>query len=465
MPALNAYSDDALGSHDMVSLLGALAAGSVSPAELRQAALDRADAVKQLNAVVTMLEEPPPAQGELAGIPSFIKDNEDIAGYPTTHGSRATPRSPARNSSRFVSDWQHVGLDTLGKSALPEFGLTATTEPISHGPTRNPWDLGYSTGGSSGGSAALVAAGVVPIAHANDGGGSIRIPASCCGLVGLKPSRGRLVDVEAMDIMPVNIVTQGVLTRTVRDTVAFYRAMAHVRPVNDLPPIGPTSEPGRLRIGVISEGPAGLGVHQDVRAAVESTARLCESLGHDVEYIANPFDDSIAHDFLRYWGMLSFSLHRLGGQVFGKQYAPERLEPFTTYLSKYFASVAVRVPGSVRRLRQFGQTHEQILGGYDLLLSPVLASPPVPIGYLGPQVEPREHLVRLLGYASFNALQNVAGTPAISLPLGTSEHGLPIGVQFAAGRGQEQKLLDVAAVLEQAAPWPLVGQTRRAGNA
>lgn len=462
---VSTYSDDALGTHDMVGLLGALAAGSVSPAELRQAALDRVDAVKQLNAVVTLLEEPPPGQGPLAGIPSFIKDNEDIAGYPTTHGSRATPRSPARESSRFVKDWNQLGLDTLGKSALPEFGLTATTEPIAHGQTRNPWNPDHSTGGSSGGSAAMVAAGVVPIAHANDGGGSIRIPASCCGLVGLKPSRGRLVDVEAMDIMPVNIVTQGVVTRTVRDTVEFYRAMAEVRPAGDLPPIGPTGEPGRLRIGVITDGLAGLSVHGEVRAAVESAATVCESLGHDVEYISNPFDDSIAHDFLRYWGMLSFALHRLGGQVFGAEYAPDRLEPFTTYLSEYFTSVAVRMPGAVRRLRRFSQTHEQIHAGYDVLLSPVLAHPPVPIGYLGPQVEPREHLVRLLGYASFTALQNVAGTPAISLPLGTSGQGLPIGVQFAAGHGQEQVLLDLAAVIEKATPWPLLGQTRGADQA
>jgi amidase len=456
---MSAFRDDALGSHDMVGLLAALSAGSVTAEELRQAARARAESVKRLNAVVSWVDEDLAGDGPLAGVPTFLKDNEDVAGYVTTHGSRATPRTPAKSSSRFVKDWQGVGLGAVGKSSLPEFGLTATTEPIVHGPTRNPWDLGHSAGGSSGGSAALVAAGVVPIAHANDGGGSIRIPAACCGLVGLKPSRGRLVDVEAMDMLPVNIVTQGVVTRSVRDTAAFYKAMGQVRRVDDLPPIGVPGDPGRLRIAVITEGVAGVQVDPEVRQAVVAAATLCESLGHHVDFISNPFDDSIARDFLRYWGMLSFSLHRLGGQVFGKDYAPALLEPFTTYLSKYFTSIAVHMPASIRRLMQFAAVHDQVIDGWDVLLSPVLAKPPVPIGYLGPQVDPREHLIRLLQYASFTALQNVAGTPAISLPLSNSRDGLPIGVQFAAGLGQEQLLLDLASTLEQASAWPRIGQT------
>ena len=461
----SAFTDDALGTHDVVSLQAALAAGDVSPGELRQAALERAEAVKRLNAVVTWLDEPAPDRGPFAGIPSFIKDNEDIAGYPTTFGSRATPRTPAAGPSRFVRDWQQLGLDTIGKSALPEFGLTATTEPIAHGPTRNPWDLAHSTGGSSGGSAALVASGVVPLAHANDGGGSIRIPASCCGLVGLKPSRGRLASAEAMDIMPVNIVTQGVLTRTVRDTVAFYRAMAKVRPAADLPPIGPTAEPSKLRIGVITEGLAGLSVHPEVRDSVVVASKLCESLGHDVESITNPFGETIAHDFLRYWGMLAFSLRRLGGQVFGSDYAPSRMEPFSKYLSDYFTSIAPRMPGAIHRLRRFSLEHDQILDTYDILISPVLASPPVPIGHLGPDLAPREHLIRLLRSASFTAVQNVSGAPAISLPLGVSSDGLPIGIQFASGYGREQVLLDLAASIEQASPWLRIDQTPSTGQA
>lgn len=455
---LSTYRDDALGRHDLTSLREALAAGEVSARELREAAVSRAEDAHLLNAVVTWVEAADdPAGGPFAGVPTFVKDNEDLAGYPTTFGSRATPTTPVRHDTRLVQHWRRLGFTTIGKSALPEFGLTATTEPLAHGPTRNPWGLDNSTGGSSGGSAAMVAAGVVPIAHANDGGGSIRIPASCCGLVGLKPSRGRLADPEAMDRLPVKVATQGVLTRSVRDTVAFYEAMAQVHPC-DLPPIGPTKEPDRLRIGVLVSGLAGLGVDPQVAAAVQDAARECEKLGHDVEIIDNPFGDQIAQDFLRYWAMLAFSLQRLGGQVFGKDYQPQRLEPFTMHLTKFFSSIAVHLPGSIRRLRRFPSDYDAALGDFDVLMSPVLGSPPVPIGYIGPDVDPREHLVRLLRFAGFTALQNVSGAPAISLPLARSEAGLPIGVHFAARLGQEQLLLDLAASLEQAVGWPLLDQ-------
>ncbi|MEZ5186241.1 MAG: amidase [Candidatus Nanopelagicales bacterium] len=450
---ISTYSDDALGVHDAVALREALTNGDVSPSEVREAAVNRARAAEPLNAVVTWLDQDEPHDGRFAGVPTFVKDNEDLEGYPTTFGSRATTRRPAQSSSRFVRHWEQLGFATLGKSALPEFGLTATTEPLEHGPTRNPWNLEYSCGGSSGGSAALVAAGVVPITHANDGGGSIRIPASCCGLVGLKPSRGRLVDVEAMDQLPVKIVTQGVLTRTVRDTVEFYRAMSQIHPVDHLPPIDATGRPGTLRVGVFTEGIGGLPVDPQVRVAVEDAAKLCESLGHRVDYVGNPFDDQIAQDFLRYWGMLAFTLQRLGSTMFGKDYEPKELEPFSIFLSKYFSSIAVGLPGSLRRLRRFGAAYESVFEGFDVLLSPVLGSPPAPIGYLGPDVEPREHLVRLLRYASFTALQNIAGAPAITLPTATSAEGLPIGVQFAGAVGQEQVLLDLAASIEEAQPW------------
>lgn len=454
-------TDDALGDHDTVSLKQALASGAVSAAEVRQAALARAEAAGGLNAVVSWLESrgDVAASGPYAGVPTFIKDNEDIAGCVTTFGSRATPSQPAQASSRWVRHWDMLGFDTLGKSALPEFGLTATTEPLAHGPTLNPWNPGFTTGGSSGGSAALVAAGVVPIAHANDGGGSIRIPASCCGLVGLKPSRGRLVAPEAMDQMPVKIVTQGVLTRTVRDTVDFYQEMAKIYPV-DLPPIGPTGDPRPLRIGMLTQGLADLPVDPEVARAVEDAAAACESLGHHVEPVENPFDDRIAQDFLRYWGMLAFSLNKFGGQMFGKDFRASEMEPFSLFLGKFFSSVAVGIPGSLRRLRRFGPVYDEALGSMDLLLTPVLAKPPVPIGYLGPEVEPREHLVRLLRFASFTALQNVSGAPAISLPLSLSEEGLPIGVHFAARMGQEQMLLDLAASLEQAVGWTGLPGTR-----
>ena len=469
---INTFTDDALSDLDTVGLKEALASGRVSAAEVREAAMARAEAAGRLNAVVTWVEEQNTQDGPFAGIPTFLKDNEDLPGYPTTFGSRAVPRREAENPTRLVEHWRRLGFDTLGKTALPEFGLTATTEPLDHGPTRNPWGLDHSVGGSSGGSAAMVAAGVVPIAHANDGGGSIRIPASCCGLVGLKPSRGRLVDPEAMDQMPVKIVTQGVVTRTVRDTVQFYREMARIHPADHLPPIGPTGDPGRLRIGLLTQGVAGLPVDPEVQAAVESAARLCEDLGHAVEPIDNPFPDQIAQDFLRYWAMLAFSLQRFGSQVYGKEYQPKQLEPFTIHLSKFFSSVAVGLPGSLRRLRRFGPVYDEAFGEFDVILSPVLGTPPVRIGYIGPEVDPREHLVRLLRFASFTALQNVSGAPGISMPMAMSAHGLPIGIHAAGRFGQEQMLLDLAAAIEQAQPWARIDQvtssnerTQEAGHA
>ena len=460
---INTFTDDALSDHDTVALRQALSAGTVSPAEVREAAMARAQAAAPLNAVVTWVEDPA-GDGPFAGVPTFLKDNEDLPGYPTTFGSRAVPRRDAENPTRLVEHWRRLGFDTLGKTALPEFGLTATTEPLDHGPTLNPWGMDHSVGGSSGGSAALVAAGVVPIAHANDGGGSIRIPASCCGLVGLKPSRGRLVDPEAMDQMPVKIVTQGVVTRSVRDTVEFYREMARIHPADHLPPIGPTGDPGRLRIGLLTQGVAGLPVESEVRDAVESAARLCEDLGHAVEPIDNPFPDQIAQDFLRYWAMLAFSLQRFGSQIYGKEYEPKQLEPFTVHLSKFFSGVAVGLPGSLRRLRRFGPVYEEAFGEFDVILSPVLGTPPPPIGYIGPDVDPREHLVRLLRFASFTALQNVSGAPGISMPMAMSSQGLPIGIHAAGRFGQEQVLLDLAAAIEEARPWARIDRWTSVNN-
>ncbi len=210
MTTYSAVRDDALGSGDMTDLLLALERREVSPDELMSAARDRlADADGALNALVRTTEVEL-APGPLHGIPTVLKDNLDLAGYPTREGSRAVPDIPKPSDSALTAELKALGLGILGKSTLPEFGLTATTEPLLTGPTRNPWNLDHSTGGSSGGSAALVAAGAVPIGHANDGGGSIRIPASCCGLVGLKPSRGRVTDAESEKYLPVSIAAEGV---------------------------------------------------------------------------------------------------------------------------------------------------------------------------------------------------------------------------------------------------------------
>ena len=303
-PEYTAVCDDALGSMDLVDAVSALARGDVSGAELTAASVERArEADTRLNAVVTWVPPVVATEGPFAGVPSFLKDNEDLAGFATSHGSRATSRNPADHTGAFATEYQALGLRFLGKTTLPEFGLTAATEPLAQGPTRNPWNLSRSTGGSSGGSAALVAAGVAPIAHANDGGGSIRIPASCCGLVGLKPTRGRVTPPAGIESLPVQIAEHGVLTRSVRDTALFYREYEQLRNgAGEFEPLSPVTGPSarRLRIGVAVNGLGGLPVAPEVASTVLETALLCEGLGHSVEQLPLPFDQQVGKDFLPY---------------------------------------------------------------------------------------------------------------------------------------------------------------------
>ncbi len=461
---IDTTTDDALGDSDVTDLLARLSAQEVSASEVRAAAMARARAANpELHAVTHWFDEPVhtevvvPADAGLAGVPTFIKDNEEVTGFPTTQGSRAVADHAAPACSPIVTSMLELGLEPLGASTLPEFGLTASTESSRFGATRNPWDTGRSAGGSSGGGAAMVAAGVVPIAHANDGGGSIRIPASCCGLVGLKPSRGRLPMNPLKEKVPVKIAAQGVLTRSVRDTALFHALMEQARPAAGLPPIGHVTHPGaaRLRIGMCVTASRGLPIAPETVAAVRATGELLEGLGHHVDEVGPPVDDDFAADFLRYWGLLAFFLHHGGGSFYGRGFDSSQLEEFTKGMSAMLSGQKALVPGSLRRLRRLARIPDLGFEQYDLLLSPVTGYPAPPIGYLGPDVEFRNHLVRLIRFASMTPVQNVSGTPAISLPLGRTSAGLPIGSHLAAPFGHERRLLEVALELEQAAPWPV----------
>jgi amidase len=355
--------------------------------------------------------------------------------------------------------YETLGFITLGKSALPEFGLTATTEPMLHESTRNPWNTGHSCGGSSGGSAALVAAGVVPIAHANDGGGSTRIPAACCGLVGLKPSRGRLPAAAGTDKLPLRITEQGMVSRSVRDTAHFYAWAEKFCPASSLPRIGlidsPSSE--RLRIACLAQLDATAPTDGEVCQALQDTAQLCESLGHQVENITYPFGQNIFEDFILYWGMLAFSVKHLGFMFTGHRIQKDKLEPFTQSLSRHFSGNLLKFPSALKRLRHFAAVYDEFFNRYDLLLTPTTCHVAPPIGHLSIDQSLDEKYERLRQYVPFTFLQNVAGGPAISLPLGRSTlTNLPIGLQFAAPMGMEKRLLEVAFELEQAKPWPLL---------
>jgi amidase len=464
---INAYCDDVLETRDGVELAALIAAGDIQASEAIEAAIARARKVNPaINAIVTETFErarnqhETPETGLLAGVPSFIKDTDHVKGVPTLMGSRALPNKPADVSSSFVEQFLSVGLVSLGKSTLPEFGLTATTESLATGSTHNPWNLDYSTGGSSGGSAALVAAGVVPLAHGNDGGGSIRIPAACCGLVGLKPSRSRLADAEGTEKMPINIVCQGVISRSVRDTAAFFAAVEEHYRNPDLPEIGLVQHPGkeRLRIGLFTDTPNNTPSHTDSVETTVNAGKLCEDLGHNVERISCPFDMQVMDDFLIYWGLLAFYIYHFGRKLFATEFDKKKLESWTLGLSRFFKKNLLKTPFIIRSLKKFSYQYENIFSDYDILLSPTLSHAPPKIGYLGPEVSFETHFERVRQYAAFTPPQNTAGAPAISLPLGFCRNGLPIGIQFAAAYGQEKRLLELAFELEEARPWPLVGQ-------
>ncbi len=460
---------DALGHHDAVALAGQLQRGETSATELVQAAYQRLELVNpELHATVCLQEEAALAQARFyddvgnfrafQGIPGFLKDNLDLQGLPTRHGSAAMPGTVKKHTSAVAQQIIDTGVVLLGKTKLPEFGLTATTEYSKAEPAHNPWNTGYSTGGSSGGSAALVAAGVVPIAHANDGGGSIRIPAACCGLVGLKPSRGRLAMNEMAKSLPINIVSDGIVSRSVRDTAAFF-ALAEEHYKNPtLPPLGHITTPGRkrLKIGMFTRKISGDETDTACVEAVHKAAALCEELGHEVQEIKVPISAQFADDFLLYWGMLAASISYLGKLAVDRHMDTRKLEPLTHGLAKHFTHNLLKFPFALRRLHRFEAQYAMAFTDLDMLLSPTLGQPAPPLGYLALDLPFEQARERLVNFASFTAAQNVAGAPAISLPMHHTVEGIPVGVHFAAAMGHEFRLIELALEIEQAQPFKML---------
>jgi amidase len=463
MPArVHTFTDDALGDHDATALASLVEQKEVSPAELAAAAVARAEAVQPLlNGVhfadyeraVAAADTTP--DGTFRGVPTFVKDNVDVEGMPTNHGTVAFTAKPARKDGPFVTQLKSLGLTILGKSRLPEFGFSASTEYAEGDPVRNPWNTDYSAGASSGGSAALVASGVVPVAHANDGGGSIRIPAAACGLVGLKPTRGRFVLEPNERSMPVNIIGQGVVTRTVRDTARFFAGMEAARPARGLPRVrrvqGPTAT--RLRVGVVLDSVTGTPTDADTRRTVEQTAALLASLGHDVEEMTLPVSDQFAEDFALYWGLLGFAVTAGGRRALDPEFDVTRTDNLTKGLAASYRRQLVRTPGMVLRLKRSTRAYRRVFADRDVVLSPVLGHTTPLLGHLSPTLEFEELFERLRTYVGFTPLNNVAGGPAMSLPLGMSPEGLPIGAHFSADLGDERTLLELAYELEAARPF------------
>jgi amidase len=390
--------------------------------------------------------------GILAGVPTYIKDLSHTKGFPTRSGCEGLPATIDTRNEKAVEHFLSAGFVVLGKSATSEFGFLPSCETRLHGDTLNPHNVEYSTGGSSGGAGALVAAGVVPIAHAMDGGGSIRIPASCCGLVGLKPSRGRMLG-SMTAALPVDIVTHGVLTSTVRDTANFFAGAEQYYRAKNLPEIGNVRGPSarRLKIALLTESSVGLEAHEDVVQAVVNAGKKCESLGHSVERIPNPYPDSILFDFLVYYSMLAWLTTRFGKVAMSWKFNVRKVEPFTRDLSGYFYKFLLMTPGALRRLRNdLVEAYQSLVSKYDVVLSPTLSNPTPKLKYFSPELGVISLVTRLNNHVTFTTIQNATGAPAISLPLGICSNGLPIGMQFAAALGEEKKLLELAFELEAA---------------
>ncbi|MER7515550.1 amidase [Streptomyces sp. NPDC126499] len=457
---VHAFRDDALGEHDAVGLAAAIRRGEVGAAEAARDAAERVREVEaRLHAVEVYADAPGPAggagTGPFAGVPTFVKDNTDQRGLPTGHGSAAfTPRA-ARRDAPFVRQFLSSGVTVLGKTRLPEFGFSPTTEFEGAEPVRNPWHTDHSAGGSSGGSAALVAAGAVPIAHANDGGGSIRIPAACCGLVGLKPTRGRVVPNAQSRQLPLDIVSDGIVSRTVRDSAAFLAAAETYRRNPKLPPVGLVEGPSgrRLRIGFLADSPNGVPTDTATRAAVTETAATLERLGHTVEPVELALDPRFTQDFLVYWGLLSFLLG-LTGRTLGTDFDRRRMDGLSRGLRETYLEHWRRTPGVLRRLKRTTVAYAAAFRGLDLILTPVLAHTTPRIGHLSPTVPYPELVERILAYVAFTPINNVVGTPSISVPATrTTEDGLPIGVMLSARPGDERTLLEAAFALEAEQPF------------
>ncbi len=491
------------GRYDGLGMAGLVRKKEVSPAELCEEAISRIEKLNPaLNAVITPMfdlarndiEKGLP-EGPFTGVPFLLKDLvAAYAGVPLTGGSRAYRNYIPDENCELVKRFKKAGIVIMGKTNCPEFGLMGITEPEMYGPTRNPWNTDHTPGGSSGGSAAAVASGMVPIASGGDGGGSIRIPASCCALFGLKPTRGRNPTGPDHGAIWQGAVVEHVISRSVRDSAAMLDATCgadagapYIIPLPERPYMEEiTREPGSLKIAFNTHSPLDTEVHPECARAVEETARLLEGLGHTVIEDRPAIDGkALATSYLTmYMGEIAADIEELE-LILGRKAKRSDVEALTwtlgllgrTYSAGYFVEQMREWGMAARTMGRFHKT-------YDLYLTPTTASPPVRIGELKPKPAERALLtivnsmglgkllklsgivdtlaVQSLSKTPFTQLANFTGQPAMSMPLHWTDEGLPCGVQFIGRFGDEATLFRLAAQLEQAQPWfdkrpPVVG--------
>jgi amidase len=458
---------DALAQADLVRR------GEVSPLELVETAITRLEQLNpQLNAVITPmydLARQAAAQVDksatFAGVPFLVKDILAFyGGVRYSAGSRFLADFVPDHDSTLVAKQKKSGLITIGKTNTPEFGILPTTEPQFNGATRNPWNLAHTPGGSSGGAAAAVAARIVPMAHANDGGGSIRIPAACCGLFGLKPTRARNSLGPDIGEALAGLVVEHAVTLSVRDSAALLDATCGAEPGDPYVaplPVRPFLEevgeqPGRLRIAFTTQAINGAEIHPDALAAVAATAKLCEDLGHEVVEATPQLDgDLLNQAFFALWTTGVSTVVEAWSRVTGKEATAEYFEPLTWALREMGLGVSgVDYALALSYLQSASRQVARFFTQYDLLLTPTLAEPPVTLGTFDASADnPLGPMFRAGAFVPFTPIANITGQPAMSVPLYWNAENLPLGSHFIGRFGDEATLFRLAAQLEAAHPW------------
>lgn len=455
------FAADEFFAMDGVTQAALVRKGEVTPIELLDAAIARAEALNpKLNAIVTPMYDQARerAKGELPdgpfkGVPTLMKDLLDYEGVRTAYGSRMMMENVAPETHPLGNAMEAMGMVVFGKSATPEFGLLPTTEPVAFGPTNNPWNLAHSPGGSSGGTAAAVAAGIVPVAQGSDGGGSIRIPSSNCGLFGMKPTRGRVINT-ADTPRPGDLSVRGFLSRSVRDgEVALGGAAA----ADTALPImtGWSAEGKSLRIAVAVNTATGLKPDAECEKAVMRTAKLCEDLGHNVEDVAPSIDgEKFSWAMLTLWSNIPYTMIEQVKAATGNPPPEAALEGWSWGLAESFAKQEKgALAKAVEHMQLVTRQMNEFFATYDMLLTPVLTTPPAKTGEMAPNVDYDTLFERVVAYAAYTPPANAAGLPAMSVPLYWTPDDLPIGSHFVGSHGEERKLIALARQLETAQPW------------
>jgi amidase len=463
-PSAASAADDPFACLDGIGSAELIRSGQASAADVVEAAIGRIERLNPRLAAVCApcfdrareRVRPGRPEGPFGGVPYLLKDLLEYPGVRYAAGSRMLASNVSNWRSPYLDATEAAGLVVLGKTATPEFGLTATTEPLLGEPTRNPWNPRFSPGGSSGGSAAAVAARLVPFAHGNDGGGSIRIPASMCGLFGLKPSRGRQ-PASQRTALPADILVDHCVSRSVRDSALLLALTERRDPGARVPPVGHVKQTDRrrLRIGVTTLNPYGRDAEAEVREAVLDVTSLCEALGHQVVEADWPLSgEEFAEHFMAVWTASAAGVAGLCRTRTGRDPDASVLEPWTLGLAAEFAhKPAAALPDALAYFKRLAADYARAFHGYDVFLSPVVRWARVLLGELAPTRDYEALRADLLDFASYTAAANAAGVPAMTVPLGWTPDGLPVGSQFTAALGGEATLLALALELERARPW------------